>query len=249
MGSVERAFSILEAVVSKQDSGLSFIEIVNETGTPKATAHRILKDLVRMGFLSFTQETGRYRGSLKLAGLGAEVMANFDLRSHAHPHLIDLRRETDHTCHLGIREGEIGVYVDKVVSHDYGIKLFSEIGKSFPLHCTGLGKSLLAHTKPEITEEILSKPLDARTHNTITDPGELKRELARVREQGYAVDHEEITRGLICVAAPCFLNADKLIGAISVTFPSYIKEERGIDAEIEAVLRHAREISGSVKKT
>ena len=60
------------------------------------------------------------------------------------PHLQELNRETKHTCHPGILDGEVGVYLDKFESHDYGIKLFSEMGKSFPLYCTGLGKALLA---------------------------------------------------------------------------------------------------------
>ncbi len=244
MGSLGMVFKIIEAVVARQDTGLSFAEIVAATRAPKSTAHRLLKELTQMGYLLHDSETNRYRGSLKLAGLGSEVISNFHLRDHVHPHLLVLRRETDHTCHMGVRQGAVGVYIDKIESRDYGIKLFSEVGKNFPLHCTGLGKAILAHTAADVVAGILSVPLEAMTANTITDPQKLKKELTKVRDQGFALDLEEITRGLICVAAPVFGLRGDLMGSISVTLPSYVHEEKGLEAVIAAVKKHAAAISG-----
>ena len=248
MTTLEKAFGIIEAVVSNQADGLSFAEVVARTGTPKASAHRILKELAGIGVLAFSAETGRYRGSLKLAGLGAEVTANSGLRDHVRPHLKELNRETRHTCHLGIREQDVGVYLDKFESLDYGIKLFSEVGKSFPLYCTGLGKALLAFAEEDAVADILSRPLPRITDRTVTEPARLKELLAGVREQGYAIDREEITRGITCVAAPIFGFGGEVMGAISVTFPSYIEGDRGFQREIEAVRRHASAISGALEK-
>jgi IclR family KDG regulon transcriptional repressor len=246
MGSLTKAFEVLKAVVSCQDTGIGFAEVVSRTGLPKASVHRILRELNVIGYLTYNPDTKKYRGSLKLANLGSEVMANFDLRDHVHPHLLELRRVTDHTCHMAIRDGDVGVYVDKVESHYYKIKLFSEVGKSFYLHCTGLGKVLLAWSDPGDVKAILARPLKPLTDRTITDPDRLLEELEIVREQGYAVDREEITRGIMCVAAPVFGVHGDCIAAVSTTFPSYLNEERGIGPEREAVLDCALAISGNL---
>jgi DNA-binding IclR family transcriptional regulator len=248
MGSLSKAFEVLNAVVSRQDTGIGFAEVVARTGLPKASAHRVLRELTAMGYLTYNPDTKKYRGSLKLANLGSEVMANFDLRDHAHPHLLELRRATDHTCHMAIRDGDVGVYVDKVESHDYEIKLFSEVGKSFYLHCTGLGKVLLAWSDPNDVKVILARPLKAFTDRTITDSERLLRELEAVRAQGYALDREEITRGIMCVAAPVFGVQGNCIAAVSTTFPAYLNEERGIDLERMAVLNCAQAISGNLSR-
>jgi len=248
MSTLEKAFGIVEAVVADQARGLTFAEIVAATGAPKASAHRILKELVALRILTFSAETARYRGSLKLANLGSEVTANFDLRTLVHPHLQALHEETRHHAHMGIRDGDEGVYLDKIEAQDYGFKLFSAVGKRFPLHCTGMGKALLAFGSEEDRERVLARPLDAITAKTIFDPESLRAELTDVREQGYALDREEITRGVMCVAAPIFGSPNDVVGAVSITFPSYINSDRGIDTEIAAILRYASAISDALPK-
>ena len=245
---LEKSFRILEAVVGRQETGLTFAEIVAQTGTPKATAHRLLKELTTIGVLTFNRETAKYRGSLKLAGLGSEVMVNYDLRHHTHPELIKLRDETGHTAAMGVRSGDQGIYVDKVETTDYGIRLFSAVGKAFPLHCTGLGKVMLAHADPGEVDRILAGGLERITPNTINDPVELKKELVKTKDRGYALDLEEITRGVDCAAAPVFGPGGALIGAISVALPSYFRNERGLEPEIDAVKRYAAAVSGTIEK-
>jgi len=82
------------------------------------------------------------------------------------------------------------------------------------------------------------------TPKTITDARQVMQQLATVYEQGYALDSEEITRGIICIAAPVFGPQEEIICAISITFPAYLAEERGIESDIEAIKRHAAVISG-----
>jgi IclR family KDG regulon transcriptional repressor len=249
MSSSERIIRVIETVVSHQHTGIRFAEIVEETGIAKATVHRLLGELVDLGILTYNIESKRYRASLKLASLGAGVIANFDLRNHAHPQLIKLHQETKHTCNMGIKQGDVGIYIDKIESHDYGIKLFSEVGKTFPLYCTALGKVLLAHGPAAEKRRILSLPMQPFTPRTVTDARQLMQQLATVREQGFALDSEEITRGIICIAAPVFGPHDDIICAISVTFPTYLAEERGLESDIEAVKRHASAISGMTADT
>ncbi len=244
MSTVEKAFRIIEQIVSHQEKGLSFSDVVSGTGLPKASTHRILKSLVHLGYLRFDKEIGRYFGNLKLSFLGSEVMAHFDLKQFARPHLLKLQAETKHPCHLGIRSGDVGVYLDKIESsRPFGIKLFSDVGRRFPLHCTAMGKVLLTFLDPGTRKQILGGTLEAFTPNTITDPARLEKELRRIRRDGYAIDHEEITRGIMCVAAPAGGHDGSIVAAISATFPAYIEKERGIAKEIEAVTRCASAVT------
>jgi len=243
MNPLLKVFSIIETVVSRQNRGATYSEVTAELGLPKSSVHRILKDLVDLGYLTFNRETKCYFGSLRLAALGAEVMAHFQLRAHIRPYLIELHAETEHTTNFGIRNGSVGVFLDKVESKDFGIKLFSEIGKNFPLYCTGLGKTLLAFGEPDLRRAIDRFTLEPITERTIIDPDSLLEELKKIKASGYAVDDEEITRGIVCVAAPVFGIGKELVGAISIAFPAYIKNERGITGEIDAVRKYSELIS------
>jgi len=119
---------------------------------------------------------------------------------------------------------ESGIYIDKIEARDFGIRLHSEIGKSFPLHCTAMGKIHLAFGPQKLRDHILASKLDAYTEATITTPETLTAELERVRTQGYAIDDEEISRGLTCIGAPIYGLNGEVIAALSLTAPSHIYE-------------------------
>ena len=246
MNPLHKIFLVLESVIACQSEGATYSSIIKESNLPKSTVHRILKDLTQLNYLTFDSETKRYFGSLKLAALGAEIMAHFRLSSHVHPYLIKLQEETGHTANLGILNGTVGVFADKIQSKDSGIRLYSEIGKAFPLHCTGLGKILLAYSPDEVFQSLISKPLEPYTELTITDETQLESELKLIQEKGYALDNEEITKGIKCVAAPIFGRNQELLGAISIAFLAAIENERTIDREISATLRYASSISESL---
>jgi DNA-binding IclR family transcriptional regulator len=249
MSSIAKVFQILETIVSHQERGLAYSEVVAKTQLPKATAHRVLKSLVQMGYLRFDTETARYYGDLKLASLGSAVTSHFDLKSYVRPHLIKLQEETKHTCNLGVLSGDAGVYLDKIESPEaFGIKLYSAIGKRFPLHCTGMGKVLLAGMRPRERRRLLARKLDAFTPRTVTDPAALERELREAERCGYALDRQEITRGIMCVAAPIRNREGITVAAISVAFPASIDEERGIRREIQAVIRCAVAVTVQLQK-
>jgi DNA-binding IclR family transcriptional regulator len=248
VSSIANAFRILEAVVAHQERGLAYSEVVARTQLPKASAHRVLKALAGLGYLRFDAEAGRYYGDLKLASLGSAVTSHFDLKRYVRPHLLQLQAETKHTCNLGVLSGDAGVYLDKLeASEAFGIKLYSEIGKRFPLYCTAMGKVLLAWMSPAERRKILGRRLLSFTPHTITEPAKLDRELQEVRRCGYALDQQEITRGIMCVAGPVRDRERKTIAAISVAFPAYIEQEREIKGEIRAVTQCAEAISAQLQ--
>lgn len=239
MNTLIKAMTILETIVANQDSGLTLTEIVERTGTPKSSTHRILSNLLSCAYLDLDKDTGKFRGALKLSSLGSEVLARFDLRVHMRPHLVELHRATEHTCSLGIRNGDSGVYIDRIESQLYGIRLYSQVGQSFPLQGGGLGKALLAYADPKDRDELINRPLQAFTPDTITDPAKMRQELEQVKARGYSIERGEIIRGVMCIGAPILGSGGECVGAISVAFPSYAEDERDLEGDIAAVLRCA----------
>jgi DNA-binding IclR family transcriptional regulator len=136
------------------------------------------------------------------------------------PFLEQLARETGETASLAVLDGEHAVYIEQVVSQNV-IKGIPPTGSKLDLHCTAVGKVLLSSLSKETFERLVHEHgLPRRTANTIVDPVELCKELARVREQGYALDNEETEPGGRCVAAPIRDVQGRVIAAISITGPT-----------------------------
>jgi DNA-binding IclR family transcriptional regulator len=244
MSALSKGFRIVQEVVDAGPDGVPFSAVVERTGIAKASAHRLLRELVELSVLNFEASRRRYHGGLLLAGLGARIIADYDLRKAVRHHLVALHEQTGFVATLGILGDGAGIYLDKIEARDFGIRLHSEIGKSFPLHCTAMGKVLLAHSDGKLLRRVAGRKLESHTANTIVRGSELRREVAEVAERGYAMDREEMTRGLMCVAAPVHGPDRQLAGAMSCTFPSYIDGEGGTSAVIRAVQAHAAAASG-----
>lgn len=248
MNPVDKIFAILDEIVDHQEEGLSCSKIARSCCLPKSSTHRTLTALVNAGYVVCDPDTKKYHGSLKLSRLGSQVIDHINLRTIVHPYLLRLNEKTNYTCHLGIVNGKMGVYLDKIETGYYGIKLFSEIGKSFPLHCSAMGKILLAFLDPEARLPILREELISLTSKTITDRSVLERQLDKIRKSEYAVDREETTRGILCVATPIRNEKGQVLAAISVTFPSFVEKERGLGYAIESVRDCSEEISRMLRE-
>ena len=243
MSSLANAFKIIDLIVSCQSEGLTFTEVLEESGLPRSSAHRLLKELTALKVLTYEAETKTYRGGLSLAALGAQVTDNLDIRQHSRPALKALQATLGNVVTLSICGEESGIYIDKIEPRDFGLRLHSEIGKSFPLHCTAMGKVHLAYGDDALRSKVTARPLERYTEQTITKPSALAKELQKVRAQGYAIDDEEISRGLTCIGAPIFGAGGEVIAALSLTAPSY-SYEGGIPADvIETIIAHAKQAS------
>ncbi len=243
MSSLANAFAIIDFVVEEQAKGLSFTQILNRSGLPRSSVHRLLKDLTALGVLTYDPDTKIYRGGFALAAWGAQVTSNLDIRQNCRPALKALHDALGNVVTLSICGEDSGIYIDKIEAQDFGLRLHSEIGKSFPLHCTAMGKVHLAHGPDSLRARVLSKPLEAHTEATITQADDLLSELERVRLQGYAIDDEEISRGLTCIGAPIFGLNGEVIAALSLTAPSHIYESGIPEATLQTVLQHAQQAS------
>jgi len=211
-----KAVTILRAFTA-DDQVLPLAELVRRTGLPKATVHRVASGLVDNRLLD--RSTLGYRLSGGLFELGMRASVERSLLELAMPFLQDLYERTHETVHLGVREGRDVIYVTKIGGHRQAATP-SRPGGRMPLHCTAIGKVLLAHADPGLRQQVLSGPLERRTPHTIVAPGLLQRQLDTVLETGVAYEREESTVGLLCVAAPV-LDADgqTALAAISVTGP------------------------------
>lgn len=164
-------------------------------------------------------------------------------RKHADQPLVSALRLSRSVATLGIRDNEKGIYLDKIEPAGLVIRLHSEIGKSFPLHCTALGKVLLAHSDAATIRRVTRRKLEPYTSNTITDDKALRRELESVVANGYAIDREEITRRLVCIAAPIKGVNDEVVAALSCTLSSFDASEALLNETIGHVVRSAQAAS------
>jgi DNA-binding IclR family transcriptional regulator len=217
--SVDRALGILE-VLELSSTPLGVTEISNRMNLHKSTAFGLLLTLERRGFVSQSTETGKYRLGLKLLELGEKVVSRIDLISMTHPFLTDLVERYKETVHLVIKNENEVVYIDKV-DGPRAIGMYSKIGKRVPMHCTGVGKCLLAFM-PQAEQEAFLKNMkfEKFTEHTLTNRDDLRKQLEQIRLQGYSVDDEEIENDLRCIAAPVYKHTGDVVAAISISGPS-----------------------------
>ncbi len=200
-GAVPKALRVLEAVASR-DRPMSIAELAGALDLPQPTAHRIVGVLERLGFLA--REPGRRRvvEGRRLLGLAMGVVQTTARAGAPHALLAALARRTGESCNLGVMSDGNAVYLDRVESQ-WPLGLRFEPGSRVPLHCTAIGKLLLAQLPEDALEaQLAQSPLTRYTATTITDARRLRGELARIRRQGYATDNQEFMSGVVCIAVP-----------------------------------------------
>jgi DNA-binding IclR family transcriptional regulator len=199
-----------------EDHGVPLAELARRTGIAKGTLHRVVGDLVDARLLD--RRDDGYRLSNRVFQLGMRASTERDLLEIATPFMEDLYERTHETVHLGVVDEDSVVYVAKIGGHRQA-DVPSRVGGRMPLHCTAIGKALLAWSPAELFPHVVAGGLPRRTPRTITAPGLLRRQMDRVLEAGVAFEHEESAVGIACVAAPILDPLDQPVGAISITGP------------------------------
>ncbi|MEU8519606.1 IclR family transcriptional regulator [Streptomyces sp. NBC_01216] len=215
---VDRALSILPLLAQgPADLG----QVADRLGVHKSTALRLLRTLHEHG-LVHRQQDQRYRLGARLIALAQEAVENLDVREIAHPHLVALGERIGHTVHLAVmEEGEV-LYIDKVESR-YPVRMYSRIGKPVAITVAAVAKLLLADL-PETERRAFAAKLDYPMYTPRSTPNATAflKELATVREQGWATDlggHEE---SINCVGAPVRGADGRVVAAMSVSAPNVI---------------------------
>jgi IclR family transcriptional regulator, KDG regulon repressor len=215
---VERALEIMCCFDDKNpERGIS--EIAQVVDLHKATTHRIVTTMVNLGFLERAGDGQKYRLGMQLAELGFQVIRRMDLRREALLTMSQLSESIDEACDLSVYDHGDVFYVE-VIQSSHALTISARVGTRLPAHCTASGKIFLANLPEAELSAILTQPLRAFTYKTITSPDELRRQLAQIRQQDYAVDNEEFETGVRAVAAAVRNHDGAVIAAISIAGPS-----------------------------
>jgi len=218
--SINKALDVLE-FLSANDGEIGIVEISKQLNMGLSTVHRILATLKSRNYIIQNPKTAKYRLGIKLFELGCEVQSTKNLIKMVRPYLRELSRITNETANLAILEDKEVIYLDTIESSE---TLRTEIrqGTRTPAHCTALGKCLLAFLTDSDFEQLYRRDeqITSLTPQSISSWSELKRELNKVKEQGYALDLEEYKIGIHCVGVPIFNGKGEAIAAISITGPA-----------------------------
>jgi IclR family acetate operon transcriptional repressor len=241
VGVLTKVLSIFD-LLDRSPDGLQLRYIAEQTKLNKSTAYRFLAHLEKAGYL-VRDSTGAYLLGPRLVHLGSGSTYQATIRKVSRPVLDILWRETGETVNLAVLDGREVLYLD-VLESPHNFRLVSRIGMRRPLHCTGLGKAILACQSTSFRDELLAvTKLEKLTPHSIIRPADLIAELGRIQRRGYALDDEEVELGARCVAAPILDSSGYVAAGISVSGPT-TRISRARTSEIaESVRRAALEIS------
>lgn len=236
--SIDKALAVLEAIAVHQ----RVTDIAAATGVSKSTVHRILQSLVEWGFAR-PDGSGGYEPGPRILTLAGQVLNRFDPARQASGVLRALHERTGYTTHFAIRNGDEAVYVEKLEGRR-PYQMTSRVGMSLRLHCTAIGKAILARLSDEEVLAIAARTrLEGRTPNTLTSDEDLLAHLAGVRARGYAIDDEENEPGVRCVAAAVFDHTGRVIGGISVSALALDASRERLESLGPEIAAAAREVS------
>ena len=196
---VLRLFALLETISAK-DQQRTLQGLVEETGLPKPTLHRMLQQLESAGLLRRERDGRHYGTGTRLRRLAEQVLLNDTQHGARHAVLRRLVEQIGESCNITALSGSEVVYLDRVETAA-PLRFYLHPGSRVPVHCSASGKVLLAQMTGQQRERLLAHaPLERYTTNTLIDLAKLERELLRVRKDGYALDDEEFLPGLVCIA-------------------------------------------------
>lgn len=234
--SLDRAMSLLELLSAEE--GLSLSDVGRRAGLPISTVHRLLATLERRELVIHDDTTGLWAIGVGAFRIGSAYLRKRKLPEIARPILHALLKQADETVNLTMVDGSDVVCVAQAESHA-AVRAFFRLGTRLPLHASGAAKSILAGSTPEMRAARFGKlGLERFTDKTHPDEAALEADLAEIAERGYAIDDEEHTVGMRCVAAAIFNEWHEPIGAVSISGPTSRMPPERI-AELGGVAREA----------
>lgn len=217
--SAQRALSILELLTSREEP-LSFATIAATLDYPRSSLHGLLRTLTERGWVELDPITRLYRLGIRTWEAGNTYMRAVTLADRARPFMQWVCDRVDETIQLAVLDGRHNVYITKVEGKQR-LVLDSEVGRRLEAHATALGKLLLASLpEEELDRRFAGVRLEKFAPQTIEDYAALKAVLATIRARGYALDDEEYTPGVHCVAVPVRDHTGRVVAAMSVAFTS-----------------------------
>ncbi|WP_272977034.1 IclR family transcriptional regulator [Deinococcus geothermalis] len=238
---LERGLTVLLALKDLRRAPLS--QLARQVGLSVSTTYRLLETLRQQGFVEWEEQTGMFSVGLRAYQVGLAFAERNSLIGAAQPEMNALVAELNETVNLAVLYDNEAVYVHQVEGRQL-VRMFAHLGDSAPLHCSGVGKVLLAWRPEEEARQKLGEgPFMAYTPHTLTTLPALLPELARVREQGYSLDDEERELGVRCVAAPVRDQSGQVVAALSISAPTSRFTREQIADVAERMQRAAGQVS------
>jgi DNA-binding IclR family transcriptional regulator len=234
-----KGFAMLEALV-RSDAPRGIADLAREIGLQKSNVHRTLQTLQSCGYV--TSKDGLYMPTMKIWELGSLVIGRLDIKQVAAPVLATLMRQSGESVHLSVLDRTEVVYIDKLEG-THPVRAYSQIGGRAPSFCVATGKVLLAYQPDAILNHVLAAGLVQHSSRTITDREQLKRELVKVRTNGYAVNRGEWREGVWGVAAPVWDATGAVTAALGVSGPANRFQPKALRTLIPLVCVAARDVS------
>jgi DNA-binding IclR family transcriptional regulator len=244
--SIEKCFNLLSCL-SSTDSFPTLEELTQITGYNKTTCYRFLKTMRQIGLVEQDPVKKTYQLGPKIVSLGLTALRGMNLRQTALPVMRQLRDETQETINLSLLSGTEIIFVERVMS-DYLVNANINVGDRLPVYCASMGKAILAFMSAIHADEIISRlEFKARTGSTIVSPASLRKELAEIRAKGFAINNEELEKGLRAVAAPIIGFTGEAFAAINIAWATARHPGRRTFGEFaEKVVAAASRISSAM---
>jgi DNA-binding IclR family transcriptional regulator len=243
IGSLTKGLMILEMMMESDNLGVTEISRVLKVN--KSSAYRLLITLEERGFVK-QEVSGRYSLGMKLASFRTKVLEGIDIRDISRPFLSKITEKTRESSCVSILSKDQAIIIEKQSSKE-NISANLYIGLSEPLHCTAVGKILLSYLpENEQISLLTASPLERFTLKTITDVGILLEELKQIRSRGIAIDDEEYSLSMRCIAAPIFNNKGEVVAALGISGPITRIRLDILDDYIQTVKEVASELSSQM---
>lgn len=239
---LERAFRLLDAFTDVKPE-LTLTELSHRSDIPLSTTLRLAQHLSRLGALE-RQSDGRFTIGLRMLEYAALAPRGHGLRAIALPYMEDLHRATRQHVQLAVRENDKGVIVERLSAPGAG-KVLYYAGGRFPLHGTGLGHVLLAHSRSEFQESYLRRDLFLEPEHTQMETSVLRSQLVSVRTKGVVHMSRRLPEPAVSVGAPVFDRSGTCVAALSVLGSDGSLDTRLLEPAVVAI---AHSISRDLKR-
>jgi DNA-binding IclR family transcriptional regulator len=243
---LERGIAILE-VLGRSRAGLSLSQLTRQLSLPKSSVHCLLRTLEATGYLYRESASGKYRVSLRICELARQALNGMSLREQSRPFLRVLAEQTGLTVHMAVLEQGSCVLIEKVTPPG-AVRTATWVGKQLGLHCTAIGKALIAYlSDAEVARLVMEHGLIRYNDNTIRSVRQLNKELEGVRQRGYSVDDEEEEIGVRCIGAPVFNGTAEVVASLSIAGPTTQIDDEALRRLAGLVVSTAHRIEDQIK--
>lgn len=236
-GVVSRTLRALEYLAAEPQDEAS---LAKSLGVHTRTVQRLLAQMMADGWVKRTSAGDEYMVTFKIAGLAGQVLERTDVSRVAGDFVVQLRRKTGESAHLSVPGEDTAVHLINDLAE--GVIVRSRFGELVSYHASAVGKVLLAYDV-ELCERVLRRPLDRHTEYTLVDAADLRAELSRVRQCGYAIDNRQDMLYMRCVAAPVFDHRGVNIAALGISAPAMRFTDERLDAALGDVTETAAQLS------